>query len=70
MANDIDLAVSNKPIKNGTCVTTTSFTGKYNTNNNYVNNKPVIGDIENKYDNRFYNGIFVQLVNGQTIVGA
>ena len=27
------------------------------------------GDIEAKYDNRFYNGIFVQLVGSGTIIG-
>jgi hypothetical protein len=28
-----------------------------------------MSDIENKYDNRFYNGIFVQLTGNQTVIG-
>jgi hypothetical protein len=69
MANDINKAISSNPIKNGSSVTTTAFTGKYNTYNYYVKNTPVISSIQDKYDNRFYNGIFVQLVGNQTVVG-
>jgi hypothetical protein len=53
MATDIELAKSTNPIKNGTSITTCSFTGNYNTINTYVNNKPVIEDIEYKYDELF-----------------
>jgi hypothetical protein len=67
---NIDKSFVDKPIKNGSCVVTTTFTGQYLTYNYYVKNTPAIEDIETKYDNRFYNGIFVQLVGGQTIVGA
>lgn len=69
MANDIQKAISNKLIKNGSSVITTTFTGYYNTYNYYVTNTPTITDIQDKYDNRFYNGIFVQLVGNQTILG-
>lgn len=53
MANDITLAISENPIKNGTLVLACSLTGFFNTENSYVSNKPVIGDIQSKYDNRF-----------------
>jgi hypothetical protein len=53
MAIDIELANINNPIKNGTTVTTCSFAGQYNTINTYVNNTPVIADIESKYDELF-----------------
>jgi hypothetical protein len=53
MATDIELINTNNPIKNGTTVTTCSFSGKYNTINTYVNNKPPIADIESKYDELF-----------------
>jgi len=52
MPNDIQLAVSGTPIKNGTilvCLTT----GKYSVINTYVNNKPILSDIDDKYDSRF-----------------
>lgn len=55
MANDIQKSVSSEDIKNGTIVCTTQPTGptakdKIDT---YVSNKPVIADIEAKYDARF-----------------
>lgn len=53
MAIDIELANTNNPIKNGTTVTTCSFAGNFNTVNTYVNNKPIITDIESKYDEKF-----------------
>jgi hypothetical protein len=62
MANDINKAISGNQIKNGTTVVTTTTTGEYSTIDTYVKNTPTINDIEAKYDNRFYNGIFVQLV--------
>jgi len=67
---DIIQANSNNPIKNGSCVISTTFHGNYNTLNTYTQNYPLIQDIQSKYGNRFYNGIFVQLIGGQTIVGA
>lgn len=66
---DISKSISANPIKNGTLVTSTTFTGEYSVNNNSVKNTPVISDIASKYGNRFYNGIFVQLVSGQTVIG-
>lgn len=67
MANDIQKAISENPIKNGSTVTTATFTGEYQTYNYYVSNTPDINTIEAKYDNRFYNGIFVQLVGNQQL---
>ena len=69
MTNDIVKSISANPIKNGSTVTSTSFTGSYRTYDRYVKNTPTMSNIEAKYDNRFYNGIFVQLVANQTIVG-
>lgn len=54
MANDIVLSKSGEAIKNGTVVLATSpFTNSFQYQNSNVYNKPVIGDIEDKYDNRF-----------------
>jgi len=69
MANDIAEAIQANEIKNGTLVVTTTKTGQNSKIDTYVKNSPTITDIENKYDNRFYNGIFVQLVGDQTIIG-
>ena len=62
MVNDISTAISGSPIKNGTAIITCNELGNTQLLNTYVNNAPTIGDIEAKYDNRFYNGIFVTLV--------
>lgn len=70
MANDIRKAITDNPIKNGSIVTSTTFTGSYQTYNRDVKNTPDITTIQAKYDNRFYNGIFVQLVGNQTVIGA
>lgn len=67
---DISYAVSGADVKNGTVVTTTTFTGEYSTNNYYVKNKPTINDIDDKYGNRFYNGIFVYATPSGAILGA
>ena len=69
MANDIQKAVSANPVKNGTMLVGTSWTGNYSARDTYVNNTPTMDTIEDKYDNRFYNGIFVTLTGNQTIVG-
>jgi len=61
MASDINVAISGNDIKNGTAVVSTTVAGNYSTLNTSVSNLPAIGDIENKYDNRFYNGIFVHI---------
>jgi hypothetical protein len=62
--------INNNVIKNGSVVTTCTSHGNFNTLNTYVQNYPLIENIQSKYGNRFYNGIFVQLVDGQTIIGA
>lgn len=54
MANDIQESISANSIKNGTIVVSTcAKNGDYQTLDTYVSNKPVIADIESKYDNRF-----------------
>lgn len=55
MAIDIILSKNDQPIKNGSLVLATSITGFFQTQNSYVNNLPVIADIQSKYDNRFDN---------------
>ncbi len=59
---DIQSAISGNEVKNGTILTSTTFTGKYNTLDTYVKNYPIINDIDNKYGNKFYNGIFVNVL--------
>ena len=66
---DIKKAINSNPIKNGSCVGGTTFTGKSNIYNEYVNNSPDIDTIKEKYGNRFYNGLFIQFTDGTTIVG-
>jgi hypothetical protein len=52
--NDIGLAKSGLPIKNGTVVLSVSpFTNSFKYNNANVYNKPIINDIESKYNDRF-----------------
>jgi len=62
MANDINKAISANQIKNGTTVVTTTVAGEYSTIDTYAKNTPTINNIEAKYDNRFYNGIFVSVI--------
>ena len=59
---DIQAAISGVQIKNGSAVTSTTFTGQYNTLNTYAQNYPTINSIYNKYGNKFYNGIFVSVL--------
>jgi hypothetical protein len=59
--SDITVAITGNPIKNGTLIDTTSKTGHYSHYDRYVLNTPASGTIANKYGNRFYNGIFVQV---------
>ena len=66
---DIQAAISGNPVKNGTLITGAQLTGQYSLNNNYVQEYPTIAIIDNKYGDRFYNGIFVELVGSQTVVG-
>ena len=66
---DIQAAVSGNPVKNGTLITSTTFTGEYSQSDTYVKQYPTIVDIADKYGNRFYNGIFVELTGDQTVLG-
>jgi hypothetical protein len=66
---DITVAISGNPIKNGTLIDTTSKTGYYSHYDRYVLNTPASGTIADKYGYRFYNGIFVELVGNQTVIG-
>jgi hypothetical protein len=61
---DITKSKTSEPIKNGTLVISVQKTGQYKTNDVTVLNTPTIETISNKYGNRFYNGIFVELVGG------
>lgn len=65
---DITTSTSNN-IQNGSIITSCTFHGNFNKLNTYVKDYPTITDIEQKYGNRFYNGIFVQLVGNQTVIG-
>ncbi len=59
---DVRLAISGVVIKNGSSVVSATSTGQYKTLNTYTKNTPVITDIDDKYGNRFYNGIFVNVL--------
>jgi hypothetical protein len=72
MANDITTAVSGVAINNKRAICSTLPTGQ--TSKLVVRpNFPVnltIENIESKFDNRFYNGVFVELTgSNQIIVG-
>lgn len=51
-------------IRNGLAVVTCSRTGTHSVLPTYEHNTPTIGDIDNKYGYRFYNGIFISSVDG------
>jgi|688.fasta_scaffold805834_2 hypothetical protein len=68
MANDISKSVSANPIKNGSVVSVYSKSRFYQ-QNNYVSNKPVIDDIQNKYDTRFSN-ITYYTIGNNNLLGA
>jgi hypothetical protein len=70
MANDVQKSILANPIKNGTIIVSTQPTGptakdKINT---YVSNKPVIADIEAKYDGRFDDPSYYGGISG-TVIG-
>lgn len=69
MAIDIIKAIQENDIKNGTVIVSCTKTGEYSLNNDYVKNTPTISDIENKYDNRFGNGLLVELVGTSGVIG-
>lgn len=53
MASDIIKSRSDLDIKNGTAIVSSTVTGRYGVNNNSVLTKPIISDIETKYDTRY-----------------
>ena len=54
MPVDIANAISGQPIKNGTIVVKTAGTGgDFQTIDTYVSNVPTIGELDEKYDDRF-----------------
>lgn len=61
---DIRKSISGNEIKNGTLITTTSVTGRYSKSDIYVSNVPALETIDDKYGYRFYNGIFVDGIDG------
>jgi hypothetical protein len=70
MANDISLSKSDQAIKHGTLVAAPSpFTNSFQYQNVNVYNKPVITDIENKYDERFDDITYYTIGSG-TFIGA
>ena len=66
---DITKSISSNNIKNGSVITTTLKTGINTVYNSFVKNTPTLETIQSKYGDRFYNGIFVQLVGDQTVIG-
>lgn len=55
MSNDINLAKHASSIHNGTLITSCSPTGKFSLSYNSSVTRPIISDIESKYDIRFDN---------------
>ena len=56
---DIQAAVSGNPVKNGTLITSTTFTARYSKSDTYVKQYPTIATIDDKYGYKFSNGISV-----------
>ena len=70
MSNDIGLAKSDNSIKHGTLVVATSAcNNSFQYQNTTVYNKPVINDIENKYDERFDDTSYYYGIGNSTVVG-
>ena len=61
MATDISKAISANPVKNGSVVTNTLFTGYSKTYNYYVKNTPTMTSIENKYDDKLDDIVYYSL---------
>lgn len=68
MANDISKSINNNEIKNGTVISVYSKNHFYQ-QNDYVQNKPSINDIQNKYDTRF-DDIGYYFIGNNTLIGA
>ena len=66
MANDISRVDNTKPINNNRAVCSTTFTGYSSKLDNKLGipGDLTITNIEDKFDNRFINGILVVLSNG------
>lgn len=61
---DITNATVSTTIRNGLAVVTCSRTGNHSILETYEHNTPTITDIDDKYGNRFYNGLFINGVDG------
>ena len=70
MGDDIKLAITEEPIKNGTLVVSTKVTGPTENDklNTYVLNTPTIEEIEDKYDDRF-DDVTYYTIGNNTIIG-
>ena len=67
MANEAAYAKNDQPIKNGTLVVSCNKTGNYSVNNLYVSNQPTLESFQTKWNNRFNNGILVNILNTNLI---
>lgn len=67
MSNEADYAKSGQPIKNGTAVVTCNKTGNYSVDNIAVINTPTLDTFQTKWNNRFHNGILVEVINTNLI---
>lgn len=61
---DISKIKSSNEINNGSVIVGCTFTGQYNRLDTYTKNIPAISAIQAKYGNKFYNGIFVNVISG------
>ena len=66
---DIQAAVSGNPVKNGTLIASATFTGQYSKSDTSVQQYPTIAELQTRYGQRFYNGIFVQSIGSGVIMG-
>lgn len=60
-------ALTSTTIKHGIAVVSCTKTGQYSTLDTYAHNTPIISDIDDKYGNRFYNGVFVASVDNPVV---
>ena len=70
MVNDIALAKISQPIKHGSLVVAPyPFTNSFQFNNTNAYNKPVIDDIQAKYDDRFDDRTYYT-IGSNNLIGA
>lgn len=69
MASDIMKLKNDLPTNTFGCVVGVDTIGNAHYYNRSLVVQPNINDIKDKYDNRFYSGIFVELVGNSTIIG-